>query len=137
MKSHFHQKLFLCLILLGLIFYFLGALADSSSATYLSLNQEEYDWLAQHQSAKVAVSQDYAPISFINDDGKHVGIAADMLARIELQLKQINSSFKFETAVPTASQQSSNDPKDKKKTWWWILSIHLIAKNIGIFPNHI
>ena len=115
MKLPFQQKLYLYfrLVCLYLFFYSHVVLAASPHSTDLQLTKAEQVWLAAHSTVKVAISNDYAPISFVNEDGQHIGISADYLARIELQIKQYNPSFKFDIVVPTAAQKAANDPLNK------------------------
>lgn len=117
MGSIFHKKLFLLLALASVCFGFGAfnnfAVANPSQNTQIQFTQAERDWLIAHPIVKVAVSQDYAPISFMNEDGQHVGISADYLARIQLQIKQYSPRFQFQAIVPSPSQKAANDPLDK------------------------
>ena len=95
-------------------FVFFGfAIANSNQFTAIQLSTAEVDWLANHPIIKVAVSQDYAPISFVNEDGQHVGISADYLKNIEKQLKVFNPKLQFQTIVPSPSQKAANNPLNK------------------------
>jgi PAS domain S-box-containing protein len=98
-------------LLISLIF---GFFSSSAFATQIKLTQAEIDWLNLNANIKIAVSADYAPIGYIQDDGKFVGISADYLALIEKQLKEVNPDFRFEIVVPTEAERAANDPLDKK-----------------------
>ena len=110
----FHKKLCLFLLAISACYVFFGAaIANPNQFSILQLNTAEVDWLANHSVIKVAVSQDYAPISFVNEDGQHVGISADYLKNIEKQLKVFNPQFQFQTVVPSPAQQAANNPLNK------------------------
>ena len=90
-----------------------AAIADANRFTSTPFTQVELNWLATHPVVKVAVSQDYAPISYVNEDGQHVGISADYLANIQQQLKIINPKFKFQTVLPSPTQKADDNPLNK------------------------
>jgi PAS domain S-box-containing protein len=106
-----HKKSWLFALPISLLFGFLGIIAF---ATPTKFTQEETDWLHLNANIKVAVSSDYAPISFMQEDGEFAGISADYLELIEKQLKSVNPAFKFETILPTESERAANDPLDKR-----------------------
>ena len=105
----FHKKS--CLFaLIGLCIGFFGNSAIASPAQF---TQAEQEWLLNNSNLKVAVSKDYAPISFVNSDGKHAGIAEDYLVRIQQQLRTINPRFEFHKITPSVEERGANDPLDK------------------------
>ena len=99
-KHRCHKKSWLFALLISLLF---GILSSNVFAAQTKYTQAEIEWLKLNSNIKVAVSADYAPISFMQDDGQHAGISADYLAQIEEQLKAINPTFKFKTCF---AQQS-------------------------------
>ncbi len=79
-----------------------------------TLTKAELFWLAEHPEIRVAITTDYAPISFTNARGKHQGIAADYLAIIEKKLKHQYPKFHFKAVFPNDIQRAANDPKIKQ-----------------------
>ena len=57
----------------------------------LQLTPTEQRWIEAHPRVKVAVSEDFLPFSFFNDQGVFSGLAADLLAKISLR-----TGIKFE-----------------------------------------
>ncbi len=53
--------------------------AKSPGAKKLELTPEERAWLAAHPVLRVGVDPSWAPIDFLDEEGKHHGIAADYL----------------------------------------------------------
>lgn len=106
-----HKNLLLSLMLISLQFGFFGGIAFAKQAQY---SQLELNWLAAHPVVKVAVSSDYAPISYLDGQGQHIGISAEYLQHIEQQLKAVNSNFKFQIVTPTAAEKATNDPLKKR-----------------------
>jgi len=49
----------------------------------LTLTDEERDWLARHPSIRVMTGFDWAPVMFVDKNGKHRGITIDYLKRLE------------------------------------------------------
>lgn len=108
--STIHKNFLLSLMLISLLFGFSDSIAFAKQAQY---TEAERDWLSTHTTVKVAVSSDYAPISYLGDQGQHVGISAEYLQLIEKQFQTVNSSFKFQIVIPTIAQKASNDPLKK------------------------
>ncbi len=84
------QKFFL---LLTFAFFFLIALGPTPIASAqdagdapLDLTDAERAWLAEHDVIRIGVDPDYAPYSFVDDDGDYVGIAMDFVALLSEQL---------------------------------------------------
>lgn len=50
----------------------------------LQLSPSEQRWIEAHPRLKVAVSEDFMPFTFFNDQGVFNGLAADLLAKISL-----------------------------------------------------
>ena len=115
MKSLFHHKLNKLIRLAGLVFYFFVLIpsVSASNPSALKLNQAELDWLAANPIVKVAVSPDYAPISFINDDGQHIGMSADYLKLVQQQINAQVPQFQFQIVVPTPAERLTNVPLNK------------------------
>jgi diguanylate cyclase (GGDEF)-like protein/PAS domain S-box-containing protein len=65
-------------------------LTNDSQARALILSSEERHWLSQHPQVRVGVDSNSPPYSFINEQGKPVGFAIDML---ELIGKKTNIEF--------------------------------------------
>lgn len=57
----------------------------------LQLTPSEQRWIEAHPRLKVAVSEDFLPFTFFNDQGVFSGLAADLLAKISLR-----TGIKFE-----------------------------------------
>ena len=57
----------------------------------LQLTAAEQRWIETHPHLKVAVSEDFLPFTFFNDQGVFSGLAADLLAKISLR-----TGIKFE-----------------------------------------
>ncbi len=104
------KSLLLSLALFSLLFGFSSKIA---LAKQVQFTQAERDWLIAHPVVKVIGSSDYAPISYLNDQGQHVGISAAYLQHIEKQLKTVNSNFKFQFTKPTAAEKATIDPLKK------------------------
>jgi PAS domain S-box-containing protein len=73
------------------------------------LNVNERAWLTAHPKIRVAISPDYAPISYLNAQSQPVGLAVDYLALIQKKI-----DVKFDLVVPTPEQRANNSPKDKQ-----------------------
>jgi PAS domain S-box-containing protein len=106
-----HKKSWLFALRISLLFGFFGSIAF---ATPTKFTQEEIDWLQLNANIKVAVSSDYAPVSFMQENKQFAGISADYLALIEKNLKTVNPNFKFETVLPSQVERAANDPLDKR-----------------------
>jgi PAS domain S-box-containing protein len=61
-------------------------LQNRAHAASLPLTPEERQWLKAHPVIRVAPDPDYPPFEFFNPRGVHVGLAADVLKRIEKRL---------------------------------------------------
>lgn len=84
-----HLRLLLCLLVGTVLTALWSPLAYSSAVSShsdLSLTQQETEWLSQHRILRVSASTGWAPISFLDDNGKYRGIAIDHLAWIEKKL---------------------------------------------------
>lgn len=58
----------------------------AGAAIELNLTPEERAWLEAHPVIRIGIDADYAPYSFINREGRYVGVAPDILALLEKQL---------------------------------------------------
>ena len=105
-----HRKSYLFALLICLF----GIFSSIVFAAQTKFTQAEIDWLNLNTNIRVAVSSDYAPISFMQDDGQYAGISADYLALIEKQLKTVNPAFRFKVVLPSEVERTANDPLDKK-----------------------
>lgn len=56
---------------------------DSGVAkAHIALNEAEKAFLEQHRTLRVGIDSDWFPFDFLNHDGVHAGIAADILSRV-------------------------------------------------------
>ena len=109
-----HKKhWFLAIIAITICFFSVGIETNARLPASSYLSSAEINWLTSHPIIRVAISKDYAPVSFINEDGRYVGISADYLNNIEQQIQLVNPAFQFKTIVPTPDQQAANNPTDK------------------------
>ena len=60
----------------------------------LRLNDEEIAFLNRHKRIRVAVDRDWYPMDFVDEHGKHSGIAADYLALLS---KRLGITFEVDT----------------------------------------
>lgn len=51
----------------------------------LHFSNSEQRWIEQHPRVKVAINENFLPLTFIDEDGNFRGISADVLARISLR----------------------------------------------------
>ncbi|MFH1137401.1 MAG: transporter substrate-binding domain-containing protein [Pseudomonadota bacterium] len=70
---------------------------EDLSFSWLSLGPEEKAWLNEHRTLKAASDPNYAPVEFLDDDGRVKGIAIDYLNLVAQKLG-IEISF---TSAPT------------------------------------
>lgn len=64
-----------------------GAAAKTEDATPLvALSSAEREWLKQHPTIKIGGGSDWPPFEFRDSDGRHRGIAADLLEMVEQRL---------------------------------------------------
>jgi len=73
------------------------------------LTQEEQDWLIDHQTIKVAMDPDWAPIEYISNTGDFDGISMDYLKIISKDL-----GIRFEAAKNISWQQAVSGIKNKQ-----------------------
>ena len=92
----------------SLFFCMLCFVSFVSAASDL-LTANERAWLTSHPKIRVAISPDYAPISYLNTNLQPVGLAVDYL---ELIQKKLN--VPFDLVVPTPEQRANNAPQDKQ-----------------------
>lgn len=73
------------------------------------LSSAERVWLNNHPEIRIAVSPDYAPVNFLNEHGKLVGLGSDYLKLIEKRL-----GVKFKQVVLSVPQMAAKSPKEKQ-----------------------
>jgi PAS domain S-box-containing protein len=73
------------------------------------LSPAERLWLQSHPEIRVAVSPDYAPVNFLNEHGKLVGLGTDYLKLVEKRL-----GVKFKQVVLSVPQMAAKRPAEKK-----------------------
>lgn len=73
------------------------------------LTPKERAWLKSQPEIRVAISPDYAPVNFLNEHGKLVGLGSDYLQLIEKRL-----GFKFKQVVLTTAQMAAKTPEEKQ-----------------------
>jgi len=60
----------------------LGIQAEKSDIPDVPLTDEEKAWLAEHKKIRLGVDPAYPPFDFIDENGRHAGMAADYMALI-------------------------------------------------------
>ena len=73
------------------------------------LTPAERAWLQAHPDIRVAISPDYPPISFLDENGQPTGLEHDYLALIESRL-----GYQFKRVIPTLAQRAADRPEDKQ-----------------------
>ena len=69
----------------------------------LQLSASEQRWVQKHPRVKVAVLNNFLPLSFINDQGQFEGLSAEVLARISLR-----TGLKFDVVPGTSLPRQIN-----------------------------
>lgn len=95
LRKNFTRLILLCLLIgtVSAAFWSSSAYASAVSGNSdLFLTQQETEWLSQHRILRVSASTGWAPISFLDDNGKYRGIAIDYLQWIE---KKLNLKFVY------------------------------------------
>ncbi|KRP45704.1 two-component system, NarL family, sensor histidine kinase EvgS [Pseudomonas libanensis] len=69
----------------------------------LQLSASEQRWVQKHPRVKVAVLNNYLPLSFINDQGQFEGLSAEVLARVSLR-----TGLKFDVVPGTSLPRQIN-----------------------------
>ena len=100
-----------CLGVLKLHVLALGALLFLQSACFANdiLSPQERAWLQAHPNIRVAISPDYPPISFLDENGQPTGLERDYLALIESRI-----GYQFKRVIPTLAQRAADNPEDKQ-----------------------
>ncbi|HRF72093.1 MAG TPA: transporter substrate-binding domain-containing protein [Accumulibacter sp.] len=73
-------------ILLGILLCLVGAVSASEPATGLALSPQQTRWLSRHRVIRMGFDPHYAPYSFVDAQGRVQGVAADLVARLAVQL---------------------------------------------------
>jgi ABC-type amino acid transport substrate-binding protein len=73
------------------------------------LTPAERFWLQNHPEIRVAVSTDYAPVNFLNEHGKLVGLGSDYLKLIEKRL-----GIKFKQVILSVPQMTAKSAEEKQ-----------------------
>ncbi len=71
----------------------------------IALTPSERAWIAAHPKIRLMVIQHYEPADFVDDNGKHAGISADMLA-----LLATRTGLQFEPVLLSPEVQLELDP---------------------------
>lgn len=58
---------------------FFYAPSKQDTSLKVALTQEESDWIRQHPLVKYGAEKDWAPYDFVDSQGKHIGLSADLL----------------------------------------------------------
>ena len=89
----------------------IGALLFLQSACFAGeiLLPAERAWLQAHPNIRVAISPDYPPISFLDENGQPTGLERDYLALIESRI-----GYQFKRVIPTLAQRAADNPEDKQ-----------------------
>ncbi|MEW8375901.1 MAG: transporter substrate-binding domain-containing protein [Candidatus Thiodiazotropha sp.] len=67
----------------------------------LKLSPLEKAWIARHKTLRIAIDPDFAPYEFIDEQGRHQGVSADMIRLIG---RKLDIDFKL---VPTAGWEQT------------------------------
>ena len=89
----------------------IGALLFLQGACFAGeiLLPAERAWLQAHPNIRVAISPDYPPISFLDENGQPTGLERDYLALIESRI-----GYQFKRVIPTLAQRAADNPEDKQ-----------------------
>ncbi|VVP32022.1 Virulence sensor protein BvgS [Pseudomonas fluorescens] len=68
-----------------------GGVASMLASVRVQFSESEQAWMGRHPRVRVAVMDNYPPLSFVDEEGRFRGISADVLARISLR-----TGIKFE-----------------------------------------
>jgi signal transduction histidine kinase/CheY-like chemotaxis protein/HPt (histidine-containing phosphotransfer) domain-containing protein len=90
MVKHRCRNLLLFLVLLLLLS---GTLYAASS---LQFSREEYQFLEEHQTVQLGIDPKFVPFEYLNDEGIHSGIAADLLSLIS---ERTGLSFEYDPTL--------------------------------------
>ncbi|MBT3365744.1 MAG: transporter substrate-binding domain-containing protein [Nitrospina sp.] len=86
--------LFLTLLLCGPT---LASGIEPAQEMEVNLSEEEKKWLQAHPEIRLSPDPDFLPIEYIDESGKHVGIAADYIALLQKKLKVEFKTLKFKS----------------------------------------
>jgi two-component system, NarL family, sensor histidine kinase EvgS len=103
MKRLFSLKIF---IFFTLLCSYLFALEHTPQ---IILTQEQKTYLEQNKSVTICIDPLWKPIAFINSEGEHAGIAADMMALLSQK-----TTLKFELVNTSSWKESIEFSKNKK-----------------------
>ena len=73
----------------------------------LNLSDSEQQWLNQHPRIKVAINDQYLPLSFIDEQGEFKGISADVLAHISARTGLVFEAVKAQSVEDLAALVTS------------------------------
>ena len=94
MKIMKQTLLFLTLLLCGPT---LASGIEPAQEMEVNLSEEEKKWLQAHPEIRLSPDPDFLPIEYIDESGKHVGIAADYIALLQKKLKVEFKTLKFKS----------------------------------------
>ncbi len=91
-KRWSRQRIYNSVFLFCSLFLFFIATAPSQNVVaqedepIVDLTDEQWAWLAEHDVIRIGVDPEYAPYSFIDNNGAYVGVAMDFMALLGEQL---------------------------------------------------
>lgn len=83
-------------------------LPDVHDAPRIDLSDQEQDFLKEHQEIRVAIDPGWAPIEFINEEGKPEGISAEYLKYLERVIGvrfKIDNNLDWQQAIEMAKNR--------------------------------
>lgn len=95
----------LCLLVFAGCPASLGAAEPGSRSDVIDLTAQERQWLAEHPVIRFAPDPDYEPVESIDENGRHVGIAAEHLNLLEKRLGirfEIDAVSSWDAAISKA-----------------------------------
>ena len=98
-----------------------GVAGPAAAAPDTLLTAEEQAWVAKHPVLLFAPERDFPPFSFVDSQGQHRGLSADVL-----ELVQQHTGLKFQPVA--AGERSSNI--DRLKRQGFVANVFLVKHEI-------
>lgn len=98
----FRSPIAMCVLCL----LYLPAVAQSPGT--IPFTASERTWIAGHPTIRLMIDHHYEPADFIDDEGKHAGIAADMLALLAMR-----TGLQFEPVELSPEARLELDPQKR------------------------